>query len=223
MYCTWQCQREHWENVHKHQCKYISKLRIKNSSVYAKETCPDCKLEAVTGQVEMCRPENPLLGCPLDRIDFWFGLPLALGEMTGQFSTKAEATFSLMLCILLKMKEINHTAWVIEPQSSEEMWDLLVEALVDFWSVAYMFANPGPLLDEAVACASNPIFEVEKLMKNIDKLLIANRFKEDKEVQTLGYSEMSGNILKIRVTADQHSDTWQTVLNWDIQKCLAIF
>ena len=23
MYCSWQCQREYWENVHKQHCKYI--------------------------------------------------------------------------------------------------------------------------------------------------------------------------------------------------------
>ena len=77
----------------------------------------------------------------MDRIDFWFGLPLPLGEMTGQFSTKAEATFSLMLRILLKLKDINHTAWVIVTESSEEMCDMLVQARVDFWGVAYMFAK----------------------------------------------------------------------------------
>ena len=89
--------------------------------------------------------------------------------------------------------------------------------------------NLGPLLEEAVACASHPIFEIEKLMKNTDKLLIANRFKEDNEFRPwdilkllarflvlshlelyknaceyLGLPDMSDDLLKmIRVSADQ--------------------
>ena len=45
----------------------------------------------------MCRPENPVLGCPFVHVDcpfgdadFPFGLPVPLGEVTGQFVTKEE-------------------------------------------------------------------------------------------------------------------------------------
>ena len=174
MYCSWQCQREHWENVHKKHCKYISKLKIKPNSVHVEASCPDCKLEVETGRVEMCRPENPVLGCHLGRTDFGFGLPLPLGEMTGQFMTKAEATVSLMLRILCKMKNIKHAAWVVDTKSSEEMCDMLRQARLNFWTMAYMFANHGPVLDEAAACASKPILEIDQLPFPFHMFLMSN-------------------------------------------------
>ena len=65
--------------------------------MHDKATCPDYKGEAEIGKVEMCSPENPFLGCALVNINFAV-LPFAfpLGELSGQFHSKADATYSLM-------------------------------------------------------------------------------------------------------------------------------
>ena len=179
----------------------------------------------------MCRPDNPVLGCPLGHTHFPFGLPWPLGEMTGQFMTKAEATISLMIRILLKMRIIDHTAWVIDTKSSVELCNTLLHARVNLWTNAYMRANPGPVLETAVGCANTiTMLELDERIGNTGNLLIAAKFKEHNEfrpldtlkllasflvftnsdlmrnaAECLGLPEMSEDLLKIRVTSDQNS------------------
>jgi len=240
MYCSWQCQREHWENVHKHQCKYIAKLKTKPKSVHVVADCSDCKLEVATGRVELCNPENPVLKCPFgENPDFGFGISWPLGEMTGQFVTKAEATVSLMPRILQKLKDIHHTAWVVNPKSSEELCQVLIKARFIIWTNAYMLANPGPVLDKAVGWVNTEtMLELDELIGNICKLLIAAKFEEQNEfrpwdtlkllasflgfyssdlmrisAEILGLPELSEDLVKIRVSSDQYSGLWQRILD----------
>ena len=74
LYCSKQCQKEHWYNVHKFQCKYLAKLKVYPQSVHDEATCPNCKEEAETGWEEMCRPDNPVLGCLFENISISYFL-----------------------------------------------------------------------------------------------------------------------------------------------------
>ena len=175
MYCSKQCQQEPWMNVHKQHCKYLSKTKIMPKSVHDKVTCPDCKFEAEAGWLEMCRPNNPVLVCPLversqildgPSVSSDPGRPFPLGEMTGQFRTKVEATISLMMRILLKMKKTRHFAWAIDTQSIEKMCQILGQTREACWKKAYILANPGSRLDRALVIATNSgILEFDKLIQ----------------------------------------------------------
>ena len=66
LYCSKQCQKEYWFNVHKDQCKYLARLKVYPQSVDYEATCFDSKEEAKTGWIDMCRPDSPVLGCALE-------------------------------------------------------------------------------------------------------------------------------------------------------------
>ena len=111
-YCSKQCQQEHWHNVHKKHCKYLSKAKVLPKALHDEDACLVCENERKTGKKEMCSPENPVLPCTLAQtnqelmnsrlpIGSW-AFPLA--EMTGQFLTKVDDTVTIMMRILTKMK-----------------------------------------------------------------------------------------------------------------------
>ena len=45
LYCSKQCQKKHWFNVHKDQCKYLARLKVYPQSVDYEATCFDSKEE----------------------------------------------------------------------------------------------------------------------------------------------------------------------------------
>ena len=52
-YCSSQCEEEHWENIHKHHCKYLGKEEVLEKSIHEKEDCPACQEELSTGEIEI--------------------------------------------------------------------------------------------------------------------------------------------------------------------------
>ena len=101
-YCSKECQKEHWEKVHKKQCKYLAKEKVMPLSRHDQASCTGCKEQYKTGLAEMAKQDNPILGCaiPGDFNPFVFPhgvkdcynsaapLPFQLGEMSGKFHTK---------------------------------------------------------------------------------------------------------------------------------------
>ena len=61
-YCSKQWQEEHWHNVH---CKYLAKQKVKFKSKHEEATCLVCKEVTAIEMVEMIKPSNPVLACPL--------------------------------------------------------------------------------------------------------------------------------------------------------------
>ena len=107
-YCSKECQKEHWMKVHKKHCKYLAEEKVMPLSMHEEANCTGCKKQKVTGRAELSKPDNPVLGCHLsnhsqphvfseDGVSLETGpLPFPLGEMSGHFSTKVDATLSLM-------------------------------------------------------------------------------------------------------------------------------
>ena len=166
---------------YKQHCKNIAKLKV----MHDEAACPDFKQEAETGRVEMCKPDNPVLGCPLIKNGHY---RLPLGEMSGQFQTKAEASLSLMLRILLKMKDVKHTAWAIDTESGEEMCRVLIRTR----------ANCVRNAERAVVYAIDTgSAEIDNLIRIIDQLLHKDKFKDQNKFKPWDTLKLLATFLRL--------------------------
>jgi len=246
-YCSTQCQEEHWHNVHKQQCKYLAKQKVKSKSRHNKATCLVCKEVKMTGMVEMTKPGNPVLACPLAdnnqgqrMINFISStnLPFPLPEMTGQFHTKAEATITLMMRILLKMKLTEHPVWVINSKAAQELYDVLEEGRIRCWTV-YRHIIPGPRLDFVVGIALQTFIlnRIEDLTSTCFDLFSDDRFKDHEfklwntfmmlrsflrmlnfdgcrnTAEQMGLPEISEDLMRTRVSSTQFNKIFQKILD----------
>ena len=130
-YCFKQCQKEHWHKFHKKQCKYLAEVKVLPLSKHDEATCLMCK-----GAKDVSQPGSPVLPCTLSvahqammktRMSFDL-LAFPLPEMSGKFPTKAEATVTIMMQILLKMKLVWHPGWMINTKLAEEQYRVLSDA-----------------------------------------------------------------------------------------------
>ena len=156
-YCDNMCQKEHWHNTHKNQCKYLQNKKVLRNAMHDESTCLMCKEETGVGRKEMSKKSNPTLPCTLSRanmklmnVDEEFceaELPYAaLAEMTGRFHTKVEAIIVTFMRILVKMKMTKHLLW--QPRSAllaSNMYKILWEARIGHLKLALSFKKPGPL------------------------------------------------------------------------------
>eukprot|EP00092_Neocalanus_flemingeri_P005786 GFUD01006228.1.p1 GENE.GFUD01006228.1~~GFUD01006228.1.p1 ORF type:complete len:477 (-),score=143.81 GFUD01006228.1:96-1526(-) len=253
-YCSKECQQEHWVKVHKHHCKYLAQQRVMPQSRHDPANCTGCKEQVETGPVEMANPANPVLGCPLAkycvpvvfRPDFGDGgkthapLPFPLGEMTGQFLTKAEHTVCLMMRLQNKMQMIKHPAWTIHPEASEDMYKKLNGLRHGIWE-AYIVANPGHVLETAIArkvCRPEILMELFDLTNIIDQKLSVVKFSDPtvcrpwdtfkllltflvqfniepkrKEAECVGLPELSKALQERRLSSVQFNKVWSEVLD----------
>jgi len=240
-YCSKECQHEHWFNVHKFQCKYLAKSKVCTQSVHDEATCPNCREEAEAGWEEMCRPDNPVLGCPWKCITISAdGLPaFPLGEMSGQFVTKTDATLFLMLRILYKIKVTRHTAWVTDRKTQQQIFKMICLTREECWMLCTIYGNTGPKLNRAVA--SKAYEGVREFQKHIFKVSRKLEIKKNSEVnkfqpwetlelltgflvlcfheqnrnlaELVGLPKLSEDLLRIRVTSTQFNCLWQQILD----------
>jgi len=156
-YCDDMCQKEHWHNTHKKQCKYLSNKKVLSNAKHEETACLMCKEEARAGKEEMLKQSNPILPCIMSRANkelmntdesFPVGLPyVALAEMTGVFHTKVECLTVTFMRILVKMKMTKHSLWqgsrtaVLAADLYKRLWVVRRRHL----SFALSFRKPGPL------------------------------------------------------------------------------
>jgi len=184
-YCSKECQKEHWHNVHKEHCKYLSKQKVLPKSWHDKAACLVCKEETAAGKIALSRPGNPVWACTLSSANHGptlGSLPFPLAEMTGQFVSKFEATISIMMRLLLKMKLMGHPAWTMNSTRAELLYKELAEAREMCWKLFLIF-KPGPRVDEASTYILNIICMVNiyKLTEVTDSELKAAKFVEQDE------------------------------------------
>ena len=187
------------------------------------------------GLVEILKPTNPVLPCTMALVKK-SPLSFPLAEMTGQFKTKAEATITLMMRILLKMKLTKHPVWVINGKMAEELQESLQDARNVCWGVYFCFI-PGPRIDHALAYSAlePPVLKIGDLVTTCDELLDAARFKEEEELRPWDTFKMLASFLFVlnmdvckltgeqmgfpgvirrrRVTSAKFNDVWQKVLD----------
>jgi len=156
-YCDDKCQKEHWHNTHKRQCKYMSNKKVLRNAKHEETSCLLCKEEAHVGKVEMSKQGNPTLPCTMSRANkelmdidgsFSEGLPYAvLAEMTGLYHTKVEAIIVTFMRILVKMKMTKHSLWQV-PQTAVDagkLYKMLWEERIEHLKDSLTFKKPGPL------------------------------------------------------------------------------
>jgi len=158
-YCGEMCQREHWLNTHKKDCKYLANKKVLPNARHEEATCLVCIDEAKVGQEEMVKKKNPVLPCTMsntnmllmnmdDDIPMIKGMDatVTLAEMTGKFHTKLEATITIMMRILIKMKLTKHVLWQMPPTAAivGDLYKTLWNLRKDIWQ-SYKFKKPGPL------------------------------------------------------------------------------
>jgi len=185
-YCSKECQKEHWEKVHKKQCKYLAREKVKPLSRHDPGNCSGCKQQADTGLVEMAKQNNPVLGCGIpkdfDPIIFPLGvkdsnkipapLPIQLGEMSGKFQTKQEHTVSIAIRILNKMGMIKHPAWIICLDGMTRLMKALLVVRMRIWNVHTLSSSEPVMEGQLREIIGEPISEIYPIID-----LIASKLK----------------------------------------------
>jgi len=246
---------EHWVKVHKQHCKYLAGLKVMPQSWHDPANCDTCVRQAEIGEAQIVKSTNPSLPCffpsaimyapTLCQPDHGSGcrttanLPFQLGEMSGQFHTKAEKTISIICQLLYKMKLTKHPAWTIFPEASKELCSLLNVLMNTVWDF-YIKVVPGHKLDMAIQTMltdSGLIKEVFAEVDKIDEKLAACKIKDKsvyrpwdaaklllgvlyqfsfdymrKDAERLAGEDMSRNAFKLRVTSAQFSEMWSQLL-----------
>jgi len=180
---------EHWVKVHKQHCKYLADQKVMPQSRHDPANCPTCVQEAKFGLAEISKADNPILRCPfpsrgifvptLHKPDYGNGgrttahIPFQLGEISGQFPTKAEHSISILLHLLLKMDIIKHPASTILPEARNKMCFLLKRAREIMWNF-YINTVPGHKLDWTIQnlltdSSSSPGF-LSAMFAQVDKI-----------------------------------------------------
>ena len=182
-YCGKDCQREHWYNTHKNDCKYLAQKKVLTNAVHGEASCLVCKEEARVGQIQMSSLSNPVLPCTMSKSnmrlmnideDIAEGKPpsITLAEMTGQFHTNLEATVTIMMRIMVKMKMSKPVVWQM-PSAAPIMNDFYT-ALCSirkyiWWSL--LFKKPAPLQGQLLFDGvSRDSYDVEMFM-TVTKLI----------------------------------------------------
>ena len=149
-YCSKQCQKEHWLNTHKYHCKYLFSEKVLPNAKHNDATCLVCKEEAKAGKGNMSKPTNPVLPCYMSTANKYLigisepvgpgGLPQyeempakPLAEMTEIYHTKLDATFAIMMRILVKMKMTNNIIWMTRKSSVKKLYRILGECRLKEW------------------------------------------------------------------------------------------
>ena len=138
-YCSKECQKEHWEKVHKFHCKFLSGRKIQKESQHVSKTCLYCVVEEKIGEINMCKEAFSYLGCPwmndqagILSFKHVHGVvtpsPLKLGEISGCFSSKIEHTLFTLRRLIYKMSKIKHIVWC-EFQDEIERIDIVLDLI----------------------------------------------------------------------------------------------
>ena len=183
---TVQCRDEYWASTHNYHCRYLSEDEVLHGARHNEDSCLVCKEVAKVGEKNMSNPSNPFLTCIMSEVNrqlmnsrFRKGWPaVLLEEMTGQFTSNLEATVTLMMRIMLKMKLTKHPLWdesaPLDKMNAMKLYEVLGKIRYKTW-YCVMFARPGQQqgeiltrhLDKIVG-PHDEICEVEKILEQID-------------------------------------------------------
>jgi len=184
-YCSKQCRDEYWASTHKYHCRYLSDDEVLHGAKHNDDSCLVCKEESRVGEKNMSNPSHPTLPCIMSeanrqlmnsRLSNGWAAVL-LEEMTGQFTSKLEATVTLMMRIMLKMKLSKHPLWdgsaPIDNMNAKKLYEVLGKIRYKTWYCG-MFARPGQQHGEILphhlhkdVSPHDEICEVDKIIEQI--------------------------------------------------------
>jgi len=247
-YCSKQCQKEHWYNAHKHHCKYLALRKVLPKAKHDEATCLVCKDESMAGQVNMSKPSNTVLPCYMSTANKKFMgitssasvgpevLAKPLGEMTGNYS-KLDATFAIMLRILVKMKMTNHIIWRACKSSAEQLYSILLE-IRGKECRSQLFTKPGTALHDVAFISEEASIVFDNALKDIDTWFLTRNdqygplvlpwctfkilydFARNNELmkgsligEYLGASDMAEEFGEVRITHSKFHNLWENMLD----------
>ena len=241
-------RKEHWHNAHKHHCKYLAKKKELPNAKHNNDTCLVCKEETKVGKKVVSKSNNMTLPCYMStnnqkfmniaknigvdgirQYDKLHAKPL--GEMTGVYLSKLDATFALMLRILVKMKNTKHIIWSTHKPSVVKMFRILREVRENEWW-CQMFTKPGSTQHNGVAFDEFTSIEFVDALKDIDtldfptpdslwttlKILFSFSYGSmdvagSLFVDYLGATSMPNEIEEIRMTHMKFHKLWENLLD----------
>jgi len=179
-YCSKECQKEHWQKVHKFHCKFLSGRKIQMGSQHDSKTCLYCVIEVKIGDKNMCSEAFSYLGCPWLKDDILsFELlhgvvapsPLKLGEMSGCFQSKIEHSLFTLKRLIYKMSKIRHIVWrefQDEVKRIDQILDIMREEEI---RASYLVFDPRFIQTEntEVFISSSLLKELNSLIKSIER------------------------------------------------------
>lgn len=244
-YCSKECQKEHWINNHKELCKNLSKKKVFLNSVHDEDTCNVCRNVSSISVSDMTNPSNPVLPCIMTNSSIRLMMPrnkpmAEMAEIAGQFNTKVEATITIIMRILVKMKLTNNILW-------QHLWtsrfvDAWYNNLWDARNCVQWYSSqrkkPGPLQGQLVMDMTSDI-DIYNTMAEIDEmrqlLPIETNPSEFKPWDTikllttflregtynigrfvadcLGLEGLPQEIERARLTFDKFNKVWENLLN----------
>jgi len=109
MYCSKECQKEHWKKVHKKHCKYLS--GAEPSPILAHGAPADCKkcqskLADEADEVYPCHIQQSFTGSSRKEMLTGVRQCVSLGELTGQFVSKHDKNISILQQMLALLREL---------------------------------------------------------------------------------------------------------------------
>jgi len=109
MYCSKECQKEHWKKVHKKHCKYLA--GTEPSSIPAHGAPADCKkcqskLADKAGDVYPCHIQQSFPGPMRENMLPGVRQCVPLGEITGHYVSKQDKNISILQQILSLLREL---------------------------------------------------------------------------------------------------------------------
>ena len=215
-YCSKECQQEHWVKVHRHHCRYLAKEKVMKKSRHDPASCPGCIKQAEVGLAEISKAASPYLGCPwtMDNVggdEAAFPLPFKLGEMAGQWQTKAEHTVFVMKKLLHKMKVTKYPAYTSNPEAINHMGKLVNKMRQDIW-LAYIHVVPSGLHRTIRALIDAAVTKILKQASDISKDLSAQKYQDQTVFRPWDTFRLLLNILDQYV----YDDVRQAWLAWDV-------
>jgi len=120
-YCDVDCQTDHWNRVHKKQCRYFADPIKAERWDHKKDNCYICQQSAAVGQSQLRRPDNPNYECILEEakklpLPHLHPHPFPAGGQPGDTGEKVV----IVLWQLLKKLELTHPRTFLNCQ--EEFW-----------------------------------------------------------------------------------------------------
>jgi len=169
-YCDQDCQREHWQVVHKRHCGFLSGQKLAKNSYHIRDNCSFCAEARNSTVSEIKSIRSPKSTCYLERLsfimkrllgsDFNFHdegkkckcslnnaceLPFALGELSGKYvgnGLDEMLAHALKIVNAMRLKSGNTFGVVNQNETLDSLWDCLVRLRVTFWKLALTYGAP---------------------------------------------------------------------------------
>ena len=157
-YCSRECQKEHWEKVHKDHCKFLAGKKKADHSEHNPATCSVCNVGSMALQAT-----NPNYIC------IWQNLPVTIPTLlsphpfplSGLPGDRLETVIIVLQHLYLKIAATKHWVTARFPDEMEKLWRLLYDVRESIWNARKVSPHPE-------FSALQDLHEATKLFESIE-------------------------------------------------------